>query len=383
MKPPRTAGFPRMMQEGGEKRVFMPELVRTLTGLGLNVYLEEGYGTRSDLTAGDYRREEESVHACSRADAFGQDIVFLLRSPQDAEFELLKPGACLVSMLHFPTRPLRVEFLKRLEINAISLDGIANDVGVRLVENMKAVAWNGLEAAFRVLERKSPERLKPGEEPLRVVVLGTGMVGRHALDAATKMGNRGRNNKHMADGAPGVLAIGAGRNITARPATVERLFRDTDILVDASQRSDPSKPIVPNEWIGWLPRHAVIADLAVDPYILEATPPIVRGVEGIPQGDLDKHIFLAGDPEWERGVPPSIPATHRRAVVSCYSWPGIYPDACMRHYGQQLDPMLEPLVRLGYDGLSAVGGYFERALYRGTLRCWLASVGSEKDRSVE
>ena len=37
----------------------------------------------------------------------------------------------------------------------------------------------------------------------------------------------------------------------------------------------------------------------------------------------------------------------------------------------QLEPLLESLVKKGYDGLSSDGDYFERALYRGSLRGWL------------
>ena len=177
----------------------------------------------------------------------------------------------------------------------------------------------------------------------------------------------------MRDDGAGVTAISVGRNVTSNAATAEQLFRQADILVDATQRRDPSRPVVPNAWIAWLPGHAVITDLAVDPYTLDASPPLVRGVEGIPQGDLDKYVYRADDPDWDRTVPSTIPSRHRRTVVSCYSWPGIHPEACMSHYAQQLDPMLEPLVRNGYDGLSPHEGYFERALYRATLRCWIAA----------
>lgn len=100
-------------------------------------------------------------------------------------------------------------------------------------------------------------------------------------------------------------------------------------------------------------------------------PPVVRGIEGILQGNLDKYVFYSNDPDWLATVPASIPSTHRRTVVSCYSWPGIHPEACMRHYAQQLEPLLEPLIAKGYERLSPVGGFFERAMARATLRVWL------------
>jgi alanine dehydrogenase len=172
---------------------------------------------------------------------------------------------------------------------------------------------------------------------------------------------------------PGAIALAAGRNITGNADPMRWLMEQADILVDAVQRRDPSRPVVPNHWIGWLPEHAVIADLAVDPYTLDADPPVVRGVEGIPQGNLDKYIFQPDDDDWDETVPASIPSQQRRAVVSCYSWPGIHPEACMRHYAQQLTPLLEPLLHKGYDRLSLSGGYFERAMHRATLRAWLRS----------
>ena len=108
---PRTIGFPRMMKEPSEKRVFLPEFIQYLANAGLNVYIEEGYGSRSGFSFDDYREGNERVRRCSRALAFQQDIVLVLRSPFPHEFELMPAGTCLISMLHFATRPQRVDRL--------------------------------------------------------------------------------------------------------------------------------------------------------------------------------------------------------------------------------------------------------------------------------
>lgn len=386
MSIPKTVGFPRMRQEAGEKRVFLPEFIHTLVKLGAQVYIEEGYGSRSGFSFEDYKRANPNIYMCNRDEAFQMDISMILRSPKPDEFQLIRRGSTLIAMLHYPTRPIRVARLKKREIKAISLDSIANDDNDRLVENMKAVAWNGLEAAFDWLETCWPGLVRPDKSPIQVLILGTGMVGKHAVEAATKLGNVARNSDHMAAHGPGAVAHAVGRNISSNAATMEMLFSQADILVDATQRRDPSKPVVPNDWIAWLPEHAVIVDLAVDPYTLDADPPVVRGVQGIPQGNLDQYVFHPGDPKWDKLVPSSIPSQHRRTTVTCYSWPGVHPEACMVHYARQLEPLLDPLFRKGYDGLSIQGEYFERALYRGTLKAWeqceadaaiLAQKGSE------
>jgi alanine dehydrogenase len=378
MNKPTTIGFPRMRKEAGEKRVFLPDFIHFLADLGATIFIEEGYGSRTGYDFEDYALADDRVRLCSRAEAFAQEVVFILRSPTLDEIGAMRPGTTLVSMLHYPTRPIRVQTLVENGIKGVSLDSIVNDSNVRLVENMKAVAWNGLEAAFGVLEQRWLGLRAPHGGPIRVLILGAGMVGKHAVEASTKLGNIERNAQHMQEAGPGAVAWTIGRNVSPNPATMETLLRQADILVDATQRRDASRPVIPNQWIAWLPEHAVLCDLAVDPYTLDADPPVVRGIEGIPQGNLDKYVFHPEDPEWDRRVPSSVPSGHRRIAVSCYSWPGIHPEASMHHYGLQLRPLVTALLENGYDGLSLEGDYFERAMTRATLQHWLET--EQRDR---
>jgi len=86
---------------------------------------------------------------------------------------------------------------------------------------------------------------------------------------------------------------------------------------------------------------------------------------------LDKYIFFPEDPEWRKTVPAEIPANNRRTTVSCYSWPGIHPEECMEHYGEQLLPYIKLLIQREYGNLRPEGDWAERALYRGTLTAFL------------
>ncbi|MFN8629986.1 MAG: hypothetical protein U0838_06570 [Chloroflexota bacterium] len=73
---------------------------------------------------------------------------------------------------------------------------------------------------------------------------------------------------------------------------------------------------------------------------------------------------------------------HRRTVVSCYSWPGVDPQACMEVYGSQITPLLKTLV--WYGGAAAIGAevsFHGRALWRGSLRRFLEARQSGRPAS--
>ena len=214
-----SIGFPRMNKEMGEKRAFLPEFIQFLAQFA-DIYLAEGYGSRGGFTFDDYRQGNPGVYQVDRIEAFQKDFVIKLRSPNDDEFELLRKGVCLISMLHYPTRPQRVRTLNRLRVNSISLDSIVDDNNLRLVENMRAVAWNGLEVAFDILEAIWPELVRKDEGPFRVLILGTGMVGKHALEAATKLGNVERNARHIEKNGPGSIGLVIGRNVSQNPTVM-------------------------------------------------------------------------------------------------------------------------------------------------------------------
>ncbi len=370
-----SIGLPRMHKEPGERRDFLPPLVGLLAGLGAEVFVESGIGSGMGYSDTDYSSISPRVHVTDEDTTYRQDVVIVLRAPE-GRYDRMRRGAILISMLHFPTRPARVRMLAEMGVDAISLDTIEDDEGKRLIENLRSVAWNGVASAFQALERRWPALTVPGRPPIRVTIMGAGTIGKHAVEFSTKYGDDARNEAFMRLGLAGVEVATTGRNLTRDADYLRGRLAMTDILVDATQRHDASQPLVPNAWIGLMPEHAVICDLVVDPYLLDHDPVVVRGIEGIPQGDLNQWEFGPDDPAWDQ-LPPGIPTTQRRTVVSCYSWPGVRPEPCMHVYGSQLAPIVEALVRVGgLDGVRADGTYHERAIWRASLRAWLIGEGA-------
>ena len=367
-----TIGLARMHLEYGERRDFLPSLVADLEKSGAQVFLEYGYGSGIGFTEADYLKLAPNTQFVSHEDVYQKQIVLVLRCPSNQELELLQPGACLISMLHYPTRPQRVTQLKSLGIEAISLDSLKDETGRRLIENLRAVAWNGLEVGFQVLHRTYPS---PGLESheraaIQATIVGVGAVGMHAVQAASRYGKVKLWQALAARGVPGVLVTAIDYDLTKKEELMKEILSRTDILVDATQRPELSQIVIPNEWVGLTPEHAVLVDLSVDPYDCSANPVEVKGIEGMPQGNLDQYVFMPNDTVYDH-IPKCVSVNHRRHAVSCYSWPGLHPKQCMALYGAQIRPIFRAIIgRGGVQNIDPQGRYFERAIGRAILSRW-------------
>ena len=192
----------------------------------------------------------------------------------------------------------------------------------------------------------------------------------HAVQAASRYGDMKLWGTLATRGVPGVQVTAIEYDLTNREETMKEILARTDILVDATQRPDSSKIVIPNEWIGLMPEHAVLVDLSVDPYNCYVNPPEVKGIEGMPQGNLDQFVFMPDDSVYDR-IPECVSTKHRRHAVSCYSWPGIHPKQCMSLYGEQLRPIMRTIIdRGGVENLNSHGRYFERTIRRALLSRW-------------
>jgi alanine dehydrogenase len=372
MKEKMVIGLPRMQVEWGERRDFLPEFAATLERYGAQVMLEHGYGAGMGYQEANYLKLAPNVLFAPHETVYEQECVMVIRCPGEADLQRMQPGATLISMLHYPTRPVRTEMIRSLGIEAISLDSIKDDNGRRLIENLQAVAWNGLEVAFQILQRflPPPGFFSPERKPIQVTQLGSGAVGMHVMQAAIRYGSPELWSTMLKLGTPGVQVTVVDFDTTRRGDLMRPILERTDILVDATQRPDPSQPVIYNEWIGWMPEHAVLLDLSVDPYQCDSTQFSVKGIEGIPQGDLDRYVFLPDDPAYNR-IPECIPTENRRISISCYSWPGIHAKPCMEVYGTQLRPIMRTLIeKEGVSHINHSGRYFERAIGRALLSRW-------------
>jgi alanine dehydrogenase len=361
-----------MHHEAGERRDFLPSLVAWLDRVGVDeIVLEDGYGSALGVSPTAYVAASDRVRFAPEPECYEQDVVVVLRCPSERRMRRLRPGAVFVSMLHAPTRSERVRLLADLDVRAVSLDSIVDERGRRTVENLETVAWTGVREAFARIRERHPRFDHPSRRPLHVTCLGSGAVGGYAAHAATRYGDPKLREALVANDVPGVEVTVVDFDLTWHAEYMLARLETTDLLIDATHRVDPSRPVIPNAWLAALPEDAVLLDLSADPYELDAVPPVTKGLEGVPHGNLDRWVFPPDSGAWDE-LDPRVDATNRRLALSCYSWPGLDPLESMRAYGAQLEPVLRVILERPsgrWDLESA--DHEERAVARAEVSRWV------------
>ena len=163
----------------------------------------------------------------------------------------LMRNLCLLSTTMLTAAVLASPVLAQAKVTVLTI-GYPDEDTTDAISGVTAPGIGKLEAAFEAL---APERLAKRDDPVRVTVMGAGLVGKHAVEAALKYGSLERAAAWAATHPP-VEVVTIGRSLTGDERYLRDRFARTDILVDATQRSDSSRPLIPNAWIAWLPPHA-------------------------------------------------------------------------------------------------------------------------------
>ncbi len=363
----KTIGLPVMHKEAGERRAFLPSFIEKLNKYDVDVYMEEGYGNKMGFTKEDYKKVNRRVRFVNNKEVFQQDLIIVLRAPNYDEINNMKENAGLLSMLHYDSKPELREALKKKKVNSFSLDSIVNDANQRMVVTYEQTAWAGVCTAVDEMEKRRNDFYSEDRPPYYITVLGMGNLGINAGYACFKYMEEKINNKGVSKKIPGMILTYLEKDTTHLKEELKKIFAVTDLLIDATKRVDFTKYIITNDLIEYFKKDTIILDLTADPYDASKDPVQVKAIEGIPYGTLDKYVFETDAPEYN-DIPPGISTIHRRVVVSCNGWPGVFPERAMRIYEDQLIPLISILVNKGYNLSIDSDNPYERALYRSTIR---------------
>ena len=171
-----------------------PANVRELTEHGHQAMVQAGCGQGVGLTDAHYEAAGATI-AASAKDIFAQaDMIVKVKEPQPEERRLLRADQVLFTYLHLAPDPAQARDLIESGAVCIAYETVTSDTGgLPLLAPMSEVAGRmSIQAGAYFLE-KAHGGLGvllggvPGVDPAKVVVLGGGVVGTHAVHIALGM----------------------------------------------------------------------------------------------------------------------------------------------------------------------------------------------------
>ena len=176
----------------GETRVAVtPETAKKLIAQGHVIRVQGGAGVAASVTDAAYQAAGAEITDLNGA--FGAEIVLKVRSPDDRECALMKPGTVVVGMLN----PFDAAGLQRLA--AAGLTGFALEAAPRTTraQSMDVLSSQANIAGYKAVmiaadkyQRFFPMLMTAAGtvKAARVVILGVGVAGLQAIATAKRLG---------------------------------------------------------------------------------------------------------------------------------------------------------------------------------------------------
>lgn len=178
------------------RTAIVPDTVKKLKELGLNVSVEKGLGLKSDFKDSDYEAAGAELISDATAGYATADIVTRVRKPQGKELDAIRPGTLHISFLDPFNENTLITDLANRELAAISMEMIPRTTLAQKMDALSSQAnLAGYAAVIMATDRMRkvlPMMMTPSGtiSPARVFVIGVGVAGLQAIATAKRLGAR-------------------------------------------------------------------------------------------------------------------------------------------------------------------------------------------------
>lgn len=267
-------GVPKEIKVREYRVGLVPASVRELTSHGHQVLVEAGAGTGIGMSDQAYEAAGAKI-VPSAAEVFEKaELVIKVKEPQAEERKRLRPGQVLFTYLHLAPDPEQTKDLVESGAICIAYETVTSPSGgLPLLAPMSEVAGRmAVQAGAYYLEKAHGGKGillggVPGVEPARVVVLGGGTVGTHAITVALGMEadvwvidrNVEALRRLWAQFGPALNTVFSTRD------AIERHVEAADLVIGGVLVPGASAPkLVSRELVARMERGSVLVDVAID-----------------------------------------------------------------------------------------------------------------------
>lgn len=267
-------GVPKEIKNNEFRVGLTPASVHELVHQGHKVLVEHKAGMGIGKSDADYVSVGAEIAADAPEVFAKSDMVVKVKEPQSVERALLKPGQLLFTYLHLAPDPDQTKELLDSGAVCIAYETVTSDKGgLPLLVPMSEVAGRmSIQAGANCLETVNGGKGVllggvPGVEPAKVVIIGGGVVGRHAADMGLGLGADvwvlDRSNQVLNE-----LHAQFGHNINTVFSTrhaLEHHVCSADLVIGSVLIPGASAPkLVTRDMVKRMQTGSVVVDVAID-----------------------------------------------------------------------------------------------------------------------
>jgi alanine dehydrogenase len=264
-------GVPKETKDNENRVALTPAGAAALRTRGHEVVVELGAGV--DCGFADSAYVDAGAALGDAEQAWARDLVLKVKEPIEREYSRFR-GQILFTYLHLAGAPRSLtEALLATGTTAIAYETLEDERGrLPLLAPMSAVAgaMAPLMGAYHLAKfnggRGTLLGRVLGAHHGEVVVVGDGVVGVHACEAASALGANVTVLGITPERAAEFERLGpAVRYLLSTPESISRLLPDADLVIGAVlRRGDRAPHVVTEQMVASMPRGSVIVDVSID-----------------------------------------------------------------------------------------------------------------------
>lgn len=169
-----------------------PDTVKRLAGLGLDVIVETGAGTRSRIPDEEFAKAGAKIGKA--ADAARADIVLKVRRPTDAELKGYKSGSAVIATMDPYGNEAAVAAMAKAGVTAFAMEFMPRITRAQVMDVLSSQAnlagYQAVVDAAAEYDRALPMMMTAaGTVPAaKIFIMGVGVAGLQAIATARRMG---------------------------------------------------------------------------------------------------------------------------------------------------------------------------------------------------
>ena len=258
-----------------EHRVgILPAGVRELTNDGHAVFVESNAGIGVGVSDDDYRTAGALVLGTAKEVFETAQLIVKVKEPQQEEYKMLRLDHVLFTYLHLAADPELARALVQIGITAIAYETVtADDGSLPLLVPMSEVAGRlSVQAGANALLKVNGGRGVllggvTGVPPAKVLVVGGGVAGSHAIEMAVGLGADVTVVDRSVPQLKRIDALYGGRvrTVFSTKDAIDSLITEADLVIGAVLVTGAATPkLITEEHVKRMQHGAVVVDISID-----------------------------------------------------------------------------------------------------------------------